>query len=151
MVLTNGLLLKLRRSNRRRRKLLPKMRHQNPNGKTAKVAYPSDELRDVFYQVGTELEKAFTIAARETQAAFKKVSENVQQKTAPHKQARQHKTDAVICPNCGAKNVSGAIFCHTCGKRIVPEAGWNRIDEPNQNPNRLRNKAAQLKNHTENS
>ena len=50
-------------------------------GKNAKAMYPSDELRDAFYQVGLELEKAFTMAARETQSAFKKVSENMQQKT----------------------------------------------------------------------
>lgn len=98
----------------------PKCGTKTPQGKTAKVPYPSDEIRDAFYMVGVELEKAFTIAARETQAAFKKVSENVQQKSTQTSQAAPN--DAVICPSCGAKNVSGAIFCHTCGKRLVPEA-----------------------------
>jgi ribosomal protein L40E len=99
----------------------PKCGTKTPIGKSAKVAYPSDELRDVFYQVGTELEKAFTIAARETQAAFKKVSENVQQKSTTQT-SQASPNGAVICPSCGAKNVSGAIFCHTCGKHVVPEA-----------------------------
>lgn len=99
----------------------PKCGTKTQAGKTAKVAYPSDELRDAFYMVGVELEKAFTIAAKETQAAFKKVSENMQQKnTSQTNQATQ--SDAVICPNCGAKNVSGAIFCHTCGKRLIAES-----------------------------
>jgi hypothetical protein len=77
--------------------------------------YPSDELRDAFYQVGLELEKAFTLAAKETQAAFKKVSENVQQKTASSPQGN------VVCSSCGSKNVSGAVFCHSCGTKVASE------------------------------
>jgi ribosomal protein L40E len=84
-------------------------------GKSAKAMYPSDELRDAFYQVGLELEKAFTLAAKETQAAFKKVSENVQQKPASSPQGK------VICTSCGSKNVSGAVFCHSCGAKVASE------------------------------
>ncbi len=83
-------------------------------GKTAKATYPSDELRDAFYQVGLELEKAFTMAAKETQAAFKKVNENIQQKNS----SNTHGT--VVCSSCGTKNVSGAVFCHNCGAKVVP-------------------------------
>lgn len=98
----------------------PKCGTKTVAGKTAKVAYPSDQYKDVFYQVGTELEKAFTMAAKETHAAFKRASQEFQQKTsAQNGQATQQ--DTVACPNCGAKNVSGAIFCHNCGKRITPE------------------------------
>ena len=53
---------------------------KTPVGKAAKATYPADELRDAFYQVGIELERAFNIAAKETQAAFKRVSEEMQQK-----------------------------------------------------------------------
>ena len=77
--------------------------------------YPSEELRDAFYQVGLELEKAFTMAARETQSAFKKVSENMQQKTAPNTQG------TIVCSSCGTKNVSGAVFCHSCGGKVEPK------------------------------
>jgi hypothetical protein len=90
-------------------------------GKTAKVAYPSDEIRDTFYQVGAELEKAFTLAARETHAAFKKASQDFQQKTSTAQTGQSSQQATVVCPNCGSKNVSGAIFCYSCGKRIVPE------------------------------
>jgi ribosomal protein L40E len=83
-------------------------------GKNAKAIYPSDELRDAFYQVGLELEKAFTLAAKETQAAFKKVS-NVQQKTASSPQGN------VVCSSCGSKNVEGAVFCHSCGTKVASE------------------------------
>ena len=90
---------------------------KTPLGRSAKADYPSDELRDSFYQVGQELEKAFIIAAKETHEAFKKVSENIQQKT----QANQ-KEQGVLCANCGAKNISSAIFCNSCGKRLVSES-----------------------------
>ncbi len=86
-------------------------------GKAAKATYPADELRDAFYQVGVELERAFNIAAKETQAAFKRVSEDMQQK-------QQQKTTAsaqgtVVCSSCGSKNVSGAVFCHSCGAKVA--------------------------------
>jgi uncharacterized OB-fold protein len=98
----------------------PKCGTKTQVGKTAKVTYPSDEIRDTFYQVGVELEKAFTMAAKETHAAFKKASQDFQQKTSAQTgQASQQAT--VVCPNCGSKNVSGAVFCHNCGKRIAPE------------------------------
>jgi predicted amidophosphoribosyltransferase len=81
-------------------------------GKAAKAMYPADELRDAFYQVGLELEKAFTMAARETQAAFKRVNENIQPRNASNSQG------TVVCSSCGIKNVSGAVFCHNCGTKI---------------------------------
>ena len=60
----------------------PKCGTKTEKGKAAKAAYPSDELRDAFYQVGIELERAFTIAARETHQAILKARDNLQQKTA---------------------------------------------------------------------
>ena len=87
-------------------------------GKTAKAVYPADELRDVFYQVGIELEKAFTLAAHETQAAFRRVSEEIRQKPASSQPAQE---DTVACSSCGAKNSSSAIFCSSCGKKIAEE------------------------------
>jgi len=89
-------------------------------GKTAKVTYPSDRLEEIFYQLGVELEKALTLAAKETHAALKKASESFQQKSAVAQ--TEQATQDIVCPNCGAKNVSGAIFCYNCGKRIQSEA-----------------------------
>ena len=68
-----------------------------------------------------ELEKAFTMAAKETHAAFKKVSDNMQQKSSTQSSSQATQNGTVVCPNCGAKNVAGAIFCHNCGKQIIPE------------------------------
>jgi len=100
----------------------PKCGTKTPVGKSAKIAYPSDELQDVFYRVGTELERAFTVAAHETHAALKRASDNIQQKT-PSQPSQTVQEDTLVCPHCGAKNVSGAIFCNNCGKRITPESG----------------------------
>lgn len=96
----------------------PKCGTKTPAGKTAKATYPSDEIRETFYQVGLELEKAFTLAAKETRAAFKKASEDVQQKTTSTQKASTQST--IACPKCGTKNPSGAIFCYNCGNRISP-------------------------------
>jgi len=93
----------------------PKCGTKTAKGKNAKTPYPSDEIRDTLYQVGIELEKAFTLAAKETNAAFKKVKENMQQKP------QQTSTEAVIpCPRCGTKNPVGSIFCNNCGTRLAP-------------------------------
>ncbi len=101
----------------------PKCGTKTPVGKTAKVAYPSDELQDAFYRVGTELERAFTIAAHETHAALKRASDNIQQKSSTAQSSQTAQEGTVVCPNCGAKNVAGAIFCYNCGKKITAEGG----------------------------
>ena len=79
-------------------------------GKAAKVVYPADELRDTFYQVGMELEKAFNMAARETHSAIQKAKENWQQKP-PQLQT-------VTCTKCSTKNPQGSIYCHSCGIKM---------------------------------
>jgi ribosomal protein L40E len=96
----------------------PKCGTKTLQGKAANAAYPSDELRDAFYKVGIELERAFNIAARETHAAIKRASESMQQKSAAAQQ------ETVACPSCGIKNPYGSIFCNNCGTRIAP------IEEP---------------------
>jgi len=93
----------------------PKCGAKTEKGKAAKVTYPSDELRDAFYNVGIELERAFTIAARETHAAIKRASENMQQKSAGR--------GSIVCPMCGTKNTEGSFFCHKCGAEIAPKKG----------------------------
>lgn len=91
----------------------PKCGTKTPKGKSSNAPYPSDELRDAFYQVGIELERAFNIAAHETHQAIKKARENMQQKPATAQ-------GTVVCPSCGTKNLSGSIFCNNCGTRLVP-------------------------------
>jgi ribosomal protein L40E len=91
----------------------PKCGTKTPKGKASNATYPSDELRDAFYHVGIELERAFTLAAHETHAAIKKANENMQQKTASNTQG------TVVCSSCGTKNVSDAVFCHSCGAKVA--------------------------------
>jgi ribosomal protein L40E len=81
-------------------------------GKAAKVAYPSDELRDMFYQVGNELEKAFNVAARETHTAFQKAKENWQQSQPTQKPQN------MICTQCSANSPDGSVYCRTCGAKL---------------------------------
>jgi ribosomal protein L40E len=91
----------------------PKCGTKTPKGKASNVTYPSDELRDAFYKVGIELERAFTMAAHETHQAIKKASKNNQQKTTPDPQGN------AVCSSCGTKNFSGAVFCHNCGAKVA--------------------------------
>ena len=90
----------------------PKCGTKTAKGRAANAVYPSDELRDAFYSVGIELEKAFNIAAREMQSAIQKAKENLQQKPV--------QVETVVCAKCGAKNSSGSVFCNSCGARIAP-------------------------------
>jgi uncharacterized membrane protein YvbJ len=94
----------------------PKCGSKTPKGKAAKAAYPADEIRDAFYQVGIELEKAFTIAAKETHSAFKKSAEIYKEN--PLLTTAQ---GSVACPKCGTKNPAGSIFCNNCGSRMVTD------------------------------
>lgn len=98
----------------------PKCGTKTQAGKKAKATYPPDELRDTFYQFGIELEKAFSLAAKETHAAFKKVSEEFQKKTDSSQQAASSES-MIVCPKCGAKNPTGTIFCSNCGTRLASD------------------------------
>jgi membrane protease subunit (stomatin/prohibitin family) len=95
----------------------PKCGTKTPKGKASNATYPSDELRDAFYKVGVELERAFSIAARETHQVIKKAGENMQQKTASNPQG------TIVCTSCGTKNLSGAVFCHNCGAKVASSEG----------------------------
>ena len=90
----------------------PKCCTKTPNGKASNTPYPSDELRDAFYQIGIELERAFNIAAHETHQAIKRAKGNIQQKPTVPK-------ESFVCPNCGTKNPSGAAFCNNCGTKLA--------------------------------
>jgi len=91
----------------------PKCGTKTEKGRAANVTYPPfGELGDAFYSLGVELEKAFTIAAKETHDALQKAKENLQQNPLW--------SDTVVCSKCTAKNPSNAVFCNSCGNRIAP-------------------------------
>jgi uncharacterized membrane protein YvbJ len=73
------------------------------------VASTSEDLREIFNNIEQELEKAWAIASKEMQEAFKKAKQNVQQSL---------RTEPAICPNCGEKNAKDAVFCRNCGNKI---------------------------------
>jgi rRNA maturation endonuclease Nob1 len=59
--------------------------------------------------MSTEIEKAFSIAAKEIQIAFQTAGENVQKSV---------RKVPVVCTNCGEKNASGSVFCFKCGNKL---------------------------------
>ncbi len=73
----------------------------------------SDELKEAFTKMSQELEKAFSVAANEINAAFQTASENIK---------KSLQKEPVVCPNCGEKNPSDAVFCYNCGVKIEPKA-----------------------------
>jgi uncharacterized membrane protein YvbJ len=69
----------------------------------------SDDIRETFSKIEEEFEKAFAIAAKEIQAAFRTARDNVQKSTTKQ---------TINCPNCGEKNSEGAVFCFNCGQKL---------------------------------
>ena len=91
----------------------PKCGTKTAKGRAANVVYPSDELRDAFYSVGIELEKAFNIAARETHAAIKKQKRTVQQKPVQPQ-------ETVACTKCRHKESFWRSFLQQLWTKIAP-------------------------------
>jgi ribosomal protein L40E len=85
---------------------------KSEKGKAAKVNYPADELRDVFYNVGLEIEKAFNTAARETRTAVQQARENWQQ-SQPNQQPQ-----TVTCSKCASNSPNGSVYCRSCGTKL---------------------------------
>ena len=95
----------------------PKCGTKTPAGKASKASYPADELRDAFYKVGIELRTRIQYWQHmKRMHAFKKASENMQQKTSSNSANTQ---GSVVCPSCGANNVSGSVFCRSCGAKVA--------------------------------
>ncbi len=78
-------------------------------GAEKKAQTPADEFRDAFLQAGVELERALSIAARETHKAFKKATSDIQ---------KSAKKEPLVCPNCKTKNPPNSVFCSNCGTKL---------------------------------
>lgn len=70
----------------------------------------AEEMRRTFEKISIEMEKAFTLAAKEIQTAFKNARENMQ-KPADVK-------EPIVCGNCNEKNPGDAVYCYNCGKKL---------------------------------
>lgn len=90
----------------------PKCGTKTAKGVESNVQSPSDELKAAFARMGQELEKAFSAASKEINVAFQTANENIQKSL--------HR-EPVVCSNCGEKNLSAAVFCYNCGKRLKAE------------------------------
>ncbi len=60
------------------------------------------------------MEKAFAVASKELQDAFMVARENIQ---------KAMFKEPVVCPNCGEKNSSSAVYCSKCGKLLPEKSG----------------------------
>jgi uncharacterized membrane protein YvbJ len=81
-------------------------------GEEAASPVIADELKVAFNKMSKELEKAFAVASKEINAAFQKASENIKHSL---------QKELVVCPSCGEKNPSDAVFCYSCGKKMKPD------------------------------
>ena len=92
----------------------PKCGTKAIKGAEADAPVLSDELREAFNKMSQELEKAFAVASKEINAAFQTARENIK---------KSLQKELVICPSCGEKNPSDAVFCYRCGKKM-------KLDQP---------------------
>ena len=90
----------------------PKCGTKTLKGAEANVSNSTDELKEAFTKMGRELDKAFSVAAKEINAAFQTASQNIQKSLNKEK---------IVCPSCGEKNPSNAIYCYNCGKKLKAE------------------------------
>lgn len=87
----------------------PKCGAKTIKGVETNVPDHSDEVKAALNKMSIELEKAFSVAAKEINAAFQAASGNIQ---------KTLKKEKIVCSNCGEKNPNNAIFCYKCGKKI---------------------------------
>ena len=78
-------------------------------GVEAGVSAPAEDLRDALSKMGVEMEKAFSVAAKEIHEAFKTAGENIR---------RSAGKESIICSHCGEKNSSDSKYCYKCGEKI---------------------------------
>ena len=71
---------------------------------------PSEEMKEALTRMSIEFEKAFNVAAKQVQIAFKTAKENMQK--AMYK-------EPLVCSDCGEKNPSNAAYCHKCGHGLL--------------------------------
>jgi predicted amidophosphoribosyltransferase len=90
----------------------PKCGIKTVKGVVTNAASPSDEMHEVFTRMSQEMERAFSIAAKEMHEAFQTARINIQKSLSK---------EAVVCANCGEKNLSSAVYCFRCGKKVQSE------------------------------
>jgi len=65
-------------------------------GVEANVPLPYEDWKDMFSEIGKEMERAFSTAAEEMKKAFETAREEIRRATS---------REPVVCSNCGEKNL----------------------------------------------
>jgi len=82
-------------------------------GVEAGVSLP---YRDMFSDMGKEMEKALAKAAEETKKALDKAKEELDKAREDFRKAISQET--ISCSSCGEKNPANAKFCRKCGRKL---------------------------------
>ena len=69
-------------------------------------------MRQAFEKMSIEMEKAFTLAAKEIQAAFHNARENINTPASK---------EPIVCDACNEKNPGTSVYCYNCGKQLEPQ------------------------------
>lgn len=78
-------------------------------GVEAGASAPVDDLKETLSKMGVEMERAFSVAAKEIHEAFKTAGENVRRSTVK---------EPNVCSQCGEKNASDSKYCYKCGEKL---------------------------------
>jgi ribosomal protein L40E len=76
-------------------------------------------MKESFTRMSQEMERAFVIASRELQNAFRTARDNIQKNVS---------REPIICSNCGEKNPYNATYCTKCGKSLTGAASPQPTD-----------------------
>lgn len=91
----------------------PKCGIRTSKGREEKVPIPHEgmfaEVGEELREVGDELNKVFSAAAKEIEKALETARKEIKKATS---------RESVVCPNCGQKNAADARFCNNCGKEL---------------------------------
>ena len=75
----------------------------------AKIPLPYEDWKEMFSEMGKEIERAFSIATKEMDKAFETARDEIRKATGK---------EPILCSSCGERNSSNSRFCHKCGKKL---------------------------------
>ena len=91
----------------------PKCGLRTGKGEKEDVPIPREgmfaEVGEELKEVGDELNKVFSTAAKEIEKALETARQEIRKATS---------REPIVCSSCGQRNVANARFCNKCGKEL---------------------------------